>query len=663
MDTASVVTCRRENANSSPRCDCGAAETTSNRYDVVEATCIASCRDGRYFETNTSAFPAVAERSWILQHTDDESFSGTYGICLECEAGSFSAGSVDFVTRCEACAPGRKQTSRGQSACVRCESGRYAAATGSITCDVCEAGFLPEMTLGSASCVPLPAGQYAGGVACPENTYSEGAAVACVDCPFGKISQVGSSDCAECDLFFRLSKRCDIPVAGALAILVVLSIAGVVGCLGYRVYMGQRKRATRLASEVERHVELSNMQRQLLKAKSRDIELLASAWRIDERDVQFRERIASGSFGEVYRGTLKRRYDVAVKVMFDVDDDIDNDEINFLRRCRHPRLVMFLGCGKRESGDVFVVLEYCSKGTLADLLFKSKRAPAWSLRVSLFVDIAEAMTFLHFTRQSIHRDLKPQNVLLEDEDGELRCKVADFNLSKCFGQDVDASVAVAIDAGQAANGTSIKSATTGTTTSSSGSSSFVSSRNSSAITTTETTRTGSRSKSSTGGAPLNKNAALFSLSSNADSSSQGVICNSSENSNSSTKSNSSDIDRSMTTMVGTPSYIAPEIYAGQRYSQKVDVYSFGLMMWAGLALRTPHEDLNFVYKIKRAVLNGDRPIVSPASARDAPDGYVPLMRECWAQDPIERPAFNAIYDRLVRVRVSCHRTKTPTGRV
>ena len=112
----------------------------------------------------------------------------------------------------------------------------------------------------------------------------------------------------------------------------------------------------------------------------------------------------------------------------------------------------------------------------------------------------------------------------------------------------------------------------------------------------------------------------------------------------------------MTTMVGTPSYIAPEIYAGRRYSQKVDVYSFGLMLWAGLALQTPWSKKGFVYKIKRAVLRGERPSVAQTWSRDAPDGYVPLMRKCWAQDPIERPAFNDIYDRLVRMRVDCHRT-------
>lgn len=35
----------------------------------------------------------------------------------------------------------------------------------------------------------------------------------------------------------------------------------------------------------------------------------------------------------------------------------------------------------------------------------------------------------------------------------------------------------------------------------------------------------------------------------------------------------------MTGNVGTVSYIAPEIFQGQQYSEKADVYSYGMVLW------------------------------------------------------------------------------------
>eukprot|EP00940_MAST-03C_sp_MAST-3C-sp2_P000183 g183.t1 len=613
MDSESVVTCRRRDDHG-VRCECG---DTKSQYDLMTTTCIYNCRDGRFFETNVSKFQSPWE-SWARRHND--SFSRSFGLCLECDEGSYSGGSVDgFVSECEVCLPGQYQPMRGQSACISCEEGRYTSDEASTECKTCDLGFTPETRIGSTSCVPLSAGYYGLGVPCAMNTFSQGGAVSCEDCPFGKTSDVGSSQCVECDFVFSLSKHCDVPVMGALiAICILLLVAGV-----YKLYSRQKKRAKHLASEVQTHVELAQTHKRLLRARARDIELLASAWRIEERDIQCTKKIASGSYGEVWRGVLKSRYDVAIKIMFDASSDIDNDEINFLRRCRHPRLVMFLGCGMRKNGDVFVVLEYCSRGTLADFLFEGPAPPAWPLRVSLFADVAEAMTFLHFTHQSIHRDLKPQNVLLEMEDDELRCKVADFNLSKCFGH-ADITDECLVSAGKS-----------GQTTSSDSTSS---------VGDIELGRLGSGS--SGGGERVG--------------SSNKIFDSSDSPSSASSKSASSDVDKTMTGMIGTPAYIAPEIFTEDRYSQKIDVYSFAMMLYGGLSLKQPWYDVKFVYKIQRAVTSGQRPEIDPGDARGAPSDFVELMRACWAANPISRPPFNKIYERLVRMRVGCHLMK-PRG--
>ena len=49
----------------------------------------------------------------------------------------------------------------------------------------------------------------------------------------------------------------------------------------------------------------------------------------------------------------------------------DDAEIKFLKRVRHPRLVLFLGCGMSPDG-MFLALEFCEAGTLCDYLYGSK---------------------------------------------------------------------------------------------------------------------------------------------------------------------------------------------------------------------------------------------------------------------------------------------------
>ena len=74
---------------------------------------------------------------------------------------------------------------------------------------------------------------------------------------------------------------------------------------------------------------------------------------------------------------------------------------------RHPRLVMFLGCGymvnKEGERSVFLVLEYCDKGTLEKFVDASKAddPPSFETRVSLLLDIAEGMEYLHCVHNSV----------------------------------------------------------------------------------------------------------------------------------------------------------------------------------------------------------------------------------------------------------------------
>ena len=77
----------------------------------------------------------------------------------------------------------------------------------------------------------------------------------------------------------------------------------------------------------------------------------------------------------------------------------------------------------------YVVVEFMPGGSLADLLDRAQAAPArwpWRARLRVLCDVAEGMAQMHAKRY-IHRDLKPDNVLI---DGEGRAKIADLGLER-----------------------------------------------------------------------------------------------------------------------------------------------------------------------------------------------------------------------------------------
>jgi len=95
----------------------------------------------------------------------------------------------------------------------------------------------------------------------------------------------------------------------------------------------------------------------------------------------------------------------------------------------------------------------------------------------------------------------------------------------------------------------------------------------------------------------------------------------------------------MTTNAGTLLWMAPEILGlSDRYDEKVDVYSFAIILFE-LAFRDlPFEDELSVDRLMDHVINGNRPNIEDIS-EDCPTVIVQLMMDCWAHDPKKRPSF------------------------
>ena len=106
----------------------------------------------------------------------------------------------------------------------------------------------------------------------------------------------------------------------------------------------------------------------------------------------------------------------------------------------------------------------------------------------------------------------------------------------------------------------------------------------------------------------------------------------------------------MTSNIGTPLYMAPEILCGQsHYSEKADVYSYGIVLCGVWNEQIPYSDMTFssAAELFRGIVeSGIRPSLKP----DCPQPYVQLVSSCLQSDPHYRPSFEQIASAVFGVK-------------
>jgi len=95
----------------------------------------------------------------------------------------------------------------------------------------------------------------------------------------------------------------------------------------------------------------------------------------------------------------------------------------------------------------------------------------------------------------------------------------------------------------------------------------------------------------------------------------------------------------MTGQRGTPEWMSPEVVRSQWYSEKADVYSYGIILWELVVRQKPFTGKRDFFSIVTAVIGGERP---PLPTGRCPDAYCELMEKCWDADPEKRPGFEAV---------------------
>jgi serine/threonine protein kinase len=281
--------------------------------------------------------------------------------------------------------------------------------------------------------------------------------------------------------------------------------------------------------------ELAELQKRALSGTTAETGSLVQSddWEVDPHEVAFQEKVASGAFGDLFRGSYCGQ-DVAIKILRGVQDDSVQfqeflQEVAIMRKVRHRNVVQFIGACTRRP-NFCIVFEYMKGGSLYDYVRR-----AGPLRITtilrIAVEVCKGMDYLH-KRKIVHRDLKAANLLL-DEHGTI--KIADFGVARVLD-----------------------------------------------------------------GA--------------------GV----------------------MTAETGTYRWMAPEVIEHRPYSEKADVFSFGVVLWELLTGLVPYNDMTPLQAAVGVVQKGLRPPIP----QNCPPPLADIMRLCWQRDPNVRPSFEVLKSKL-----------------
>ncbi|MBA0592870.1 hypothetical protein Gorai_009836, partial [Gossypium raimondii] len=145
--------------------------------------------------------------------------------------------------------------------------------------------------------------------------------------------------------------------------------------------------------------------------------------------------IGNGGFGATYKAEIAPGTLVAVKRLavgrFQGVQQF-HAEVKTLETMRHPNLVTLIGYHASET-EMFLIYNYLSGGNLENFIKeRSTRAVDWKIIHKIASDVAHALAYLHdqCNPKVLHRDVKPSNILLDDD---CNAYLSDFGLSRLLG--------------------------------------------------------------------------------------------------------------------------------------------------------------------------------------------------------------------------------------
>jgi serine/threonine protein kinase len=148
---------------------------------------------------------------------------------------------------------------------------------------------------------------------------------------------------------------------------------------------------------------------------------------------ELQDRLGHGGMATVYRAhDRKLDREVAIKVLADNfagDEEVRrrfSREARLAARLDHPNVVQVFDVGEDEDRP-YIVMEYVEGGTVGDRLKRRRRSLATNEALGLLCQLCDGLGHAH-SKSLVHRDIKPQNLLLRESDGCL--KITDFGIAR-----------------------------------------------------------------------------------------------------------------------------------------------------------------------------------------------------------------------------------------
>ncbi|KAF6207635.1 hypothetical protein GE061_016082 [Apolygus lucorum] len=117
-----------------------------------------------------------------------------------------------------------------------------------------------------------------------------------------------------------------------------------------------------------------------------------------------------------------------------------------------------------------------------------------------------------------------------------------------------------------------------------------------------------------------------------------------------------DMIHSMTNNKGTAAWMAPEVFEGKNYTEKCDVYSWGIILWEVLSRKKPFTGRQFnIHRLQWAVYKGER----PDRLVGCPPPLENLYTRCWDKELSVRPSMEEVVSIMSRLLNFFHDHDTP----
>ncbi|THU60520.1 hypothetical protein C4D60_Mb07t13650 [Musa balbisiana] len=358
-------------------------------------------------------------------------------------------------------------------------------------------------------------------------------------------------------------------------------------------------------------------------------------WTIDLRKLNMGVAFAQGAFGKLYRGTYDGE-DVAIKLLEKPENDPERaqlmeqqfgQEVMMLANLKHPNIVRFIGACRKPMVWC-IVTEYAKGGSVRQFLMRRQnRSVPLKLAVKQALDIAKGMEYVHGLG-FIHRDLKSDNLLIF---ADKSIKIADFGVAR------------------------IEVKTEGMTPET-GTYRWMAPKPMVWCIVTEYAKGGSvrqflmRRQNRSVPLKLAVKQALDIAKGMEYVHGLGFIHRDLKSDNllifadKSIKIADFGVARievkteGMTPETGTYRWMAPEMIQHRPYNQKVDVYSFGIVLWELITGMLPFPNMTAVQAAFAVVNKGVRPVIP----QDCLPALNEIMTRCWDANPDVRPSFSEI---------------------